>query len=308
MCPAPKRPGDDVCGLDAALGQAGGNASEFLDRPADEVWRAWIRGARVWGVRVLGRRGGVFCGAGWFARWRMLAIMANASMTRLTCRCQPCQERVSLWSRPSSVLAVLTIRFPRTLPHAFREGCCGRLEAWPGMGHTDVGMARPRAGPRQKNCAGRWPRMEAWWKRARTTSGLERSGGITHLALRPSRNLGLSGFGSDGHPCCSGGVAAGTVPSQAGAGKARSEQASDTGSGTLLTATSRPSLMLPCVVVVTTSVKVNKPLVTAGAVALLPRPTPLSSIQLDKQRDPLTPKSHVSSAQSAAIHGWSQVE
>ena len=32
--------------------------------------------------------------------------MAKASMTRLAWRCQPCQERVSLWSRPSSVLAV----------------------------------------------------------------------------------------------------------------------------------------------------------------------------------------------------------
>ena len=111
MCPAPERPGDDVCGLDAALGQAGGDASEFLDRPADEVWRARVRGAWGWGVWgwrvwVRGRRGGVFGGAGWFARWRMLAIMAKASMTRLTCRCQPCRERVSLWSRPSSVLAV----------------------------------------------------------------------------------------------------------------------------------------------------------------------------------------------------------
>ena len=37
----------------------------------------------------------------------MLAIMANASMTKDTCRCQPCQDRVSLWSRPSIVLGAL---------------------------------------------------------------------------------------------------------------------------------------------------------------------------------------------------------
>ena len=89
MRASPKRPCDDVGGLDATLGQAGGDAAEFLDRPADE-------GRRVRGRRVLGRRKGVFCGAGWFARCWMLAIMANASMTKLTCRCQPCQERVSL--------------------------------------------------------------------------------------------------------------------------------------------------------------------------------------------------------------------
>ena len=36
MRPAPERPDDDVGGLDATSGQAGGDASEFLDRPADE--------------------------------------------------------------------------------------------------------------------------------------------------------------------------------------------------------------------------------------------------------------------------------
>jgi hypothetical protein len=37
---------------------------------------------------------------------RIAAVMAKASMTRATWRCQPRQERVSLWSRPSSFLAV----------------------------------------------------------------------------------------------------------------------------------------------------------------------------------------------------------
>jgi len=71
---SPERPSDDACGLDAALGEARGDAAEFLDRPADKGWRAWVRG----------RRGGVFCGGAWLAWWRMLAIMANASMTKLT--------------------------------------------------------------------------------------------------------------------------------------------------------------------------------------------------------------------------------
>ena len=56
------------------MGEARGDAAEFLDRPADKGWRAWVRG----------RRGGVFCGGAWLAWWRMLAIMANASMTKLT--------------------------------------------------------------------------------------------------------------------------------------------------------------------------------------------------------------------------------
>jgi len=53
--PAPERPGDDVGRTDAALREAGGDAAEFLDRPADKGW----------GHR--GRRRSVFCGAGWFA-------------------------------------------------------------------------------------------------------------------------------------------------------------------------------------------------------------------------------------------------
>src|SRR4051794_6627283 len=36
--PSPERPGDDVGGPDASLREADGDAAEFLDRPADEVW------------------------------------------------------------------------------------------------------------------------------------------------------------------------------------------------------------------------------------------------------------------------------
>lgn len=79
MGAAPQRPGDHVGWADAALGQPRRDTPDFLDRPADQ--RAFF----------------VFLGGGsWFARWRTTAIMAKASMTSETCRCQPCQERVSL--------------------------------------------------------------------------------------------------------------------------------------------------------------------------------------------------------------------
>jgi len=47
----------------------------------------------------------LFLGVVLFARCRIGAIMEKASMTSETWRCQPCQERVSLWSSPSSFLA-----------------------------------------------------------------------------------------------------------------------------------------------------------------------------------------------------------
>src|SRR6185369_4468042 len=94
MGSSPDRPSDDVGGLDASLREADGDAAEFLDRPADEVW--CLRASRI----------GIFWGVGAFARQRMAASMAKVSITSETWRCQPCQERVSLWSRPSSFLAV----------------------------------------------------------------------------------------------------------------------------------------------------------------------------------------------------------
>src|SRR5829696_8647372 len=94
MGAAPQGPGDDGGGLDVALRQARGNPADFLHRPADQ-WRL---------LRIIGRR--LFGGAAVLALRRMAASMAKASMTSETCRCQPCQERVSLWSRPSSFVAV----------------------------------------------------------------------------------------------------------------------------------------------------------------------------------------------------------
>src|SRR5215211_4401040 len=89
MGAAPEGPGDDGGGLDLASGQTRSDTADFLHRPADQRWF----------LRIICRL--LFGGAVVFALQRMAA-----SMTSETCRCQPCQERVSLWSRPSSFLAV----------------------------------------------------------------------------------------------------------------------------------------------------------------------------------------------------------
>src|SRR5690242_20401231 len=94
MGAAPEGPRDNGGGFDPALRQARGDTADFLHRPADQ-WRL---------LRIIVRL--LFGGAGMFALWRMAASIAKASMTSETCRCQPCQERVSLWSRPNSFLAV----------------------------------------------------------------------------------------------------------------------------------------------------------------------------------------------------------
>ena len=70
--------------FDAPLCELVGYAADFLNGPADKRRIAGIFG----------------CGLAWakalLARCRIAAIMAKASMTSETCRCQPCQERVSL--------------------------------------------------------------------------------------------------------------------------------------------------------------------------------------------------------------------
>src|SRR5690242_3949579 len=101
MGAAPQRPGDNSGGFDLALPQARGNPADFLHRPADQ--RRLLRII----VRLL------FGGAGMLALRRMAASMAKVSMTSETCRCQPCQERVSLWSRPSSSPASAGASFGR---------------------------------------------------------------------------------------------------------------------------------------------------------------------------------------------------
>ena len=74
--------GIDPAALDAALCQPDSYPANLLDRPADQ--------------RPTGRIRILFGGVAWFAWWRIAAIMANASITSDTGRCQPCQERVSL--------------------------------------------------------------------------------------------------------------------------------------------------------------------------------------------------------------------
>src|ERR1051325_5963109 len=94
MGATPEGPGDDDGRFDLALPQARSNPADFLPRPADQ--RRLLRII----VRLL------FGGAAVLVWQRMAASIAKASMTSETCRCQPCQERVSLWSRPNSFLAV----------------------------------------------------------------------------------------------------------------------------------------------------------------------------------------------------------
>lgn len=73
---------------------------------------------------------GLFGGVASLARYRITAIMAKASMTSDTCLCQPCHDRVSLWSRPSSFLVVSKLssiaqRWPSTATSAWMP-CAGR--------------------------------------------------------------------------------------------------------------------------------------------------------------------------------------
>src|SRR3712207_1965898 len=110
MRAAPGGPGDYKGRLDPALLEACGHAADFLDRPAYQ--RCSLASSLLfWGeVSVL-------------ARSRTTAIMAKASITSDTCRCQPCQERVSLWVSPSSVFAVskassMAQRWPSTRTRA----------------------------------------------------------------------------------------------------------------------------------------------------------------------------------------------
>ncbi len=55
MSPSPERPSDDVSGLDASLGEADGDASDLLDRPADQRGRGELEILRLvfWGGGLL---------------------------------------------------------------------------------------------------------------------------------------------------------------------------------------------------------------------------------------------------------------
>src|SRR3954466_1595637 len=110
MGAAPEGPCDDGGGLDLASGQTRSNTADFLHRPADQH--------RL--LRIIRRL--LFGGAVVFALQRMAASIAKASMTSETCRCQPCQERVSLWSRLSSFLAVSVNRRGIGTPIGIQSG------------------------------------------------------------------------------------------------------------------------------------------------------------------------------------------
>jgi hypothetical protein len=146
VSPSPKRPCNDVSGVDASLRETLGYPADFLDRPAYEVWR------------FLGVRAFVFLGVILFARCWMAAIMAKASMTSETWRCQPCQDLVSLWSSPNSFLAVSKLssiahRCPsvpldadQRLDRGSRRAPCGEVgEIAVGDVTSDQHAARPQA-------------------------------------------------------------------------------------------------------------------------------------------------------------------
>src|SRR6266853_5827022 len=88
-----------MCGLYPLSREPDGDAADFLDRPSDQRRRGYGLVFAV--VRRL-----VFFGVGGLARWRITAIMAKASITMETWRCQPCQDLLSLCSSPNSFLAV----------------------------------------------------------------------------------------------------------------------------------------------------------------------------------------------------------
>jgi hypothetical protein len=73
---------------DLALSQTRGDAADFLDRPADQRRRCVLMILTM-----------LFGGVTVFAWLRIAAIMAKASMTSGTWRCQPCQERVCQQAR-----------------------------------------------------------------------------------------------------------------------------------------------------------------------------------------------------------------
>ena len=81
MGSSPERPSDDVGGADLSSGEAGCYAPDFLKRPTNKR----VGGSVFFGVLVI-----------MLALRRMLCIMAKASITSETCRCQPCHDLVSL--------------------------------------------------------------------------------------------------------------------------------------------------------------------------------------------------------------------
>src|SRR4051795_12778491 len=119
----PGGPGDHEGRLDLMLLEACGHAADFLDRPAYQ--RCSLASSRLfWGEVTR------------LARSRTTAIMAKASITSDTCRCQPCQERVSLWVRPNSVLAV--------------SNASSIAQRWPST-RTSVAMSVPAGHQVEKN-------------------------------------------------------------------------------------------------------------------------------------------------------------
>src|SRR5512147_2366890 len=138
MASSPDGPGDDAGRLDLALGQSAGQAADFLDGPSHH--RRQRSAGRFWGAMTA------------FARWRITASRAKASMTSETWRCQPCQLRVSLWSSPLGGLEAVLDRPAATF--GTDQGLDGRAlrapggqkgQALVGEAASDEQAARPQA-------------------------------------------------------------------------------------------------------------------------------------------------------------------
>src|SRR5512144_841594 len=126
---------------------------------AGSIWRWANRQARrriSWtDHRTIGgsaRRGAFWGAMTAFARWRITASRAKASMTSETWRCQPCQLRVSLWSSPLGGLEAVLDRPAATF--GTDQGLDGRAlrapggekgQALVGEAASDEQAARPQA-------------------------------------------------------------------------------------------------------------------------------------------------------------------
>src|SRR5215213_10673502 len=188
MGAAPEGSCDDGGGLDLASGQARNDTADFLHRPADQGWL----------LRLIVRR--LFGGADMLAWRRMAASIAKASMTSETCRCQPCQERVSLWSRPSSFLAVSKLssmaqRCPSTVTSTATGVPAGHQIAFasPAQGHLN--LAHP-IDTVAHHPGKRHPRREGPLDRGARKVWLCRKGNLLgYVRRRPARRIVGPGLG-----------------------------------------------------------------------------------------------------------------
>ena len=153
MRPSPA-PGDDVRRLDALLREPCCYAADFLNGPADKLVIAGIFKHRLGSARTL------------FARQRIVAIMAKASMTSETWRFHPCQQRVSRYDQgqarflPSgNCLRWPSGSLPRGLDPRWRGGSEDHASKAPSglLSILNLSMASAALFKINAHCSKRWP-------------------------------------------------------------------------------------------------------------------------------------------------------